>query len=226
MGKLMERASADAAHGDKSVREMGAAMNDIAQASQRVHQVVDSIEEIAFQTNLLALNAAIEAARAGEAGKGFAVVADEVRQLAGRSAAAARQTVDLVNTSQATNRRGIEAAQHVERDFQSIIKAVGEVRSLLGQTEGVAHRQAQAAEAMSAAFRQLEARTVDSAERARRSAQFADTLHAHARQLEEEARELSAFAGADGAAAGCADRPDSAIPDEAKNPVAREPAIA
>ncbi len=196
MARLVESASHDAAHGGRSIAELGTAMRDIAGASERVQQVIDSIEEIAFQTNLLALNAAIEAARAGEAGRGFAVVAGEVRELAARSAAAARQSVELVDASQEANCSGLKAAQGVEHDFNSIIAAVAEVRELLEKTRNVSARQAGTAGEMRAAFVALATRANDSAARTQRQAQFAAVVHAHVCQLDGEARRLAEYAGA------------------------------
>jgi len=83
----------------KVVSNAVGAMGRIEQASRQIEQIIDVIDEIAFQTNLLALNAGIEAARAGEAGRGFTVVAMEVRELAQRSSGAAREIKDLINKS-------------------------------------------------------------------------------------------------------------------------------
>ena len=83
----------------KVVSNAVGAMSRIEQASRQIEQIIDVIDEIAFQTNLLALNAGIEAARAGEAGRGFTVVAMEVRELAQRSSGAAREIKDLINKS-------------------------------------------------------------------------------------------------------------------------------
>lgn len=96
---LVGQAIRDVKQGNAQMQDMMSAMQDINKSSESISKIIKTIDDIAFQTNILALNAAVEAARAGEAGKGFSVVAEEVRSLAAKSAAAAKETAELIEDS-------------------------------------------------------------------------------------------------------------------------------
>lgn len=132
-----------AAHiGSEHMNEMMAAMNEIRLAGERINNIINAINEITTQTNLLALNAAIEAARAGEQGRGFAVVADEVRKLATNSADAASQATALIGESAEKTRRGIEIASRTFETLTGIVKSTEDVSQLISNIAKASHEQA------------------------------------------------------------------------------------
>lgn len=126
-------------------------MTEMDQRSNQIGMIVETIEDIASQTNLLALNAAIEAARAGEHGKGFAVVADEVRKLAERSSISTREIGALVKGIQVTVHEAVtamqESAQEVEHGVNNANSAGKALGNILHTIETVTHQAQQAAEA-------------------------------------------------------------------------------
>ncbi|GAB5496781.1 MAG: hypothetical protein Phyf2KO_18610 [Phycisphaerales bacterium] len=132
-----------AGQGAEEVTAMNCAMNEIRQSSSEISNIIKVIDEIAFQTNLLALNAAVEAARAGEAGKGFAVVADEVRSLAMRSADAAKNTAAMIEESTQRANRGVEIADRLNTSLSGIVSSIGKVNSILGDISAASGEQAE-----------------------------------------------------------------------------------
>ena len=101
--------------------------------SEKMSVIIKTIDEIAFQTNLLALNAAVEAARAGQAGLGFAVVAEEVRRLAQRSADAAKETSNLINTSQTNFNASVTITESTITTFDSIKEFVSKLNTIIDE---------------------------------------------------------------------------------------------
>ena len=103
--------------------ELLSAMEEIRIASEKIQEINKTIEDIAFQTNILVLNASIEAARAEEAGKGFSVVADEVRTLAGKSAEACGRTTALISEAAFAVRNGQQLADDTAETLRKIGRA-------------------------------------------------------------------------------------------------------
>lgn len=138
----IDSAHRDATKGGAVVKQAVAAMETIQEGSQKVSQIVSVIEGIAFQTNLLALNARVEAARAGGAGMGFAVVANEVRALAQRSADAAKDIKTLIVTSSEQVAHGAELVGETGRMLEDIVAKVSGINALIGEMAASTESQA------------------------------------------------------------------------------------
>ena len=138
---LATGAATVAEQGGNDVQRVVATMQEIQQNSQRIAEIIAVIDEIAFQTNLLALNAAVEAARAGEQGRGFAVVAGEVGALAKRSAQAAREIKDLIQTSVENVSSGSQQVNSAGKTMAEIVARVREVSELIQDIARATHDQ-------------------------------------------------------------------------------------
>ncbi|MEO1954573.1 MAG: methyl-accepting chemotaxis protein [Campylobacterales bacterium] len=100
------------------------AMSDISSSTEAIEDAIGIIDSISFQTNILSLNAAVEAATAGEAGKGFAVVAQEVRNLASKSAEAAKEIKELVEQTHHKTKEGISISQNMKENFSKVYSQI------------------------------------------------------------------------------------------------------
>ncbi len=117
---LGEEVKESSSKGEKLANDTLNSMDDINNSTQKVYDAIGVIAQISFQTNILSLNAAVEAATAGEAGKGFAVVAQEVRNLASRSAEAAKEIGELMDQLKQKATKGKEVANNMQDDYQEL----------------------------------------------------------------------------------------------------------
>ena len=180
--------TADVCNAD--MEEMISSMDEIKKSSDQIARIIKAIDEIAFQTNILALNAAVEAARAGDAGMGFAVVAEEVRNLAQRSAQAAKDTEAMIETNISVSSKGVEVAAKVAGAISDITSQVKKVSELMDEITAASQEQAQGMIQINKAISQLDKVTEENAAIAEESAASSEELNAQTQATEEMVDEL------------------------------------
>lgn len=193
--ELAKQARAAAELGTSHMEAMNGAMAAIQASSLDIARILKTIDEIAFQTNILALNAAVEAARAGEAGMGFSVVADEVRNLAHRSAQSAKETAEKIEGAMNRTAQGVEISAKVAQGLQEILARVRQVDELVAEAADGAKEQSLGIQQINTAVCQMDKVTQSNAAGAEESASAAQQLEAQAKSLKEALRELVALVG-------------------------------
>lgn len=153
--KMSQDSGKEAEKCNSQMKEMVRAMDEIRAASDQIEKIISNIEHIASQTNLLSLNAAIEAARAGDAGRGFAVVADEVRQLAAQSADAAKNTSELISSAIRAVENGTRIADETADSLGLVVKSTVDVSSTIDEISTSSSSQAEAVEQIMEAVNQI-----------------------------------------------------------------------
>lgn len=173
---------------DESARRMGEmveAMQKISTSSEEIGKIIDTIENIAFQTNILALNAAVEAARAGSAGKGFAVVADEVRNLATKSDEAAKATKELIDHSLESVRAGDHIVEQVSEVLQKTVDATDELKKSINNITAAVEQESEAIAQVTEGIDQISSVVQTNSATSEESAAASEELSAQAKLMDD-----------------------------------------
>ena len=179
-----EHVKEQAEESGKRMQEMLSAMEDISNTSGEIGKIIKTIEDIAFQTNMLSLNAAVEAARAGAAGKGFAVVADEVRNLAAKSADASKNTSALIEGALQAVERGTKIANETASALNDVVSGVGDVAATIDQISSASKDQSDAVRQVTLGIDQISSVVQTNAATAEESAASSEELSSQATMLE------------------------------------------
>lgn len=176
--------------GYKKMNEMILAMNEITESSSEISNIMKTIDDIAFQTNILALNASVEAARAGTAGKGFAVVADEVKNLANKSADAAQSTTELIENSVLAVENGYRLAKEYEDSLSEVIAQTDQTTKLIKGITKATNEQAEAIERVTVGIEQISVVIQSNSSTAVQSAAASEELLAESATLQTLVRDF------------------------------------
>lgn len=170
----------------EKVHKMMEAMTDIKERSDQIQNIIKAIDDIAFQTNLLSLNAAIEAAKAGSAGKGFAVVADEVRNLASKSAKSAAQTGDLITATIEAVNKGMSIAKSTAEIMDEVTELSSESNRYITQISKAADEQSDSISQIKSGIDQIASVVQQNSATAEQTASSCSHLSGQSEILEEQ----------------------------------------
>ena len=163
MASFSSNVTQSAQEGEKLANQTNISMDEINAQVTAINEAISVIDQIAFQTNILSLNAAVEAATAGEAGKGFAVVAQEVRNLASRSAEAAKEIKTLVENATQKANQGKSIAGNMIKGYKQLNENISQTIGLISNIEGASKEQLLGIEQINDAVNQLDQQTQQNA---------------------------------------------------------------
>ena len=176
--------------GNREVNRMVEAMKKIKKSSKEISTIVKAIDDIAYQTNILSLNASVEAAKAGAAGKGFAVVADEVRSLAGKSSEAVSSTSDLIEASMIAVEEGTKIADSVSKKMRFVMEKSEKSASRSKFISQLTQEQAQSLMSVKMQMDQLSLIAAQGTDNAENSTRVADMVAEGAKEMEQIVKEF------------------------------------
>ena len=190
---MMDEANKAVSQANEAMEGLIHAMEGINTSSEETSKIIKTIDEIAFQTNLLALNAAVEAARAGEAGAGFAVVAEEVRNLAMRSAEAAKETAKLIEDTGSKVKEGSGLLDQTSEAFSLVTENSSKTVKVVAEIATASQEQSQGIQQINTAMGQIDTVTQSNAANAEEGAAASEELSAQTESLKEIVSDLVAL---------------------------------
>lgn len=182
---LAEKVHMEAENGNEKMKQLLVALEEINQASADISNIIKTIEDIAFQTNILALNASVEAARAGVHGKGFAVVAEEVKNLATKSAEAAKETNALINTSITKSKGGVTIGESMRGSLDSMVSSIVSAVAAIKQIADASKQQVDVIEQLNSGIEQISQVVQTNTAAAEESASSSEEMSAQAEMLHD-----------------------------------------
>jgi len=181
--ELVNQATGYASEADIKMEHLATATRNIDQSSIQISSIVKTIDDIAFQINILALNAAVEAARAGSAGKGFSVVAEEIRNLAAKSNVAVQNTSDLISCSIHNAKTGTESTDLVVTAMQDINSCIQSIKTLMDEISAASVHQSEMVLLIETGIKEISAVVQGNSIAAEKSAEVSKELSRQAQTL-------------------------------------------
>ncbi|MFK4785170.1 methyl-accepting chemotaxis protein [Fusobacterium sp. MFO224] len=171
--------------GSEQMSDLRLAMDEISDTAKQIYKIIKTIDDISFRTNILALNAAVEAARAGDAGKGFSVVASEVRNLAQKSAEAAKLTTDLIENSMTAVKNGVSITNKTVKTIEEVKEKSNDINTAIKNISETSKEQYNSVNKISESMNQISSVVQLSSATSEESAAVSEELFSQARILTE-----------------------------------------